>query len=281
MPGVLHFLIPCLKLIPKKIPLFLLFNGTKQWEIQYLKKHFPHIPNLTLKTLPNSSLAHGDVLTLLLKSNNKNFGILDHDLYLFDQSVFDNFEFNADECMRAIFAEQSEKMSFIYPHTCFLIFNTKIISSLMNRYKIDANLYKKVPNRLKAELSKIGLTDGIFFKDYHNFFDTLNLLLAMAFTENLKVSYIDLTSPSQTIHVGGTSMGDYITKDLPEIYIHLKFLENINDPVLTKQYAYWYKRFNNSAEIVPLMIKTPRITHLLSSLDILMDQLDKFKKTTK
>jgi len=274
MPGVLHFLIPCLHLIPKKIPLFLLFNGTKEWEVQYLKKHFPNIPGLRLKTLPASSLPHGDLLTLLLKTNNKNFGILDHDLYLFDEAVFNNLEFKKDEFMRAIFPEQSEITGFTYPHTCFLFFNVAIISRLMNRYKINANLYKKVPARLKDKLSSIGLTNGVFLKDYHNFFDTLHLLLAMAFTEKLKVGYIELKYPSKTIHVGGTSIGDYITKDLPDIYVRLRFLELINDPSLFKQYAYLYKRFKHSAEIVPLMAKTPRIIYLLNIIDILIHQLE-------
>jgi len=279
MPGVLHFLVPCLKLIPKKIPLFLLFNGTKEWEIQYLNKHFPDIPGLRLKTLPASCLAHGDVITLLLKNNNKNFGILDHDLYLFDKEVFTNLEFETDECLLAIYAEQSDKTGFIYPHTCFLFFNVSLISSLMSRYKIDANLYKKVPARLKDKLSGIGLTDGIYLKDYHNFFDTLNLILAMAFTEKLQVHYMDLKVPSKTVHVGGTSMGQHITKDLPDIYVRLRFLEYVNDAFLFKKYSYWTKRFKNSAEIIPLMTKTPRVVHLLTSIDALMLQLN--DKTNK
>jgi len=273
MPGVLHFLVPCLKLIPKKIPLFLLFNGTKEWEIQYLNKHFPDIPGLKLKTLPASSLAHGDIITLLLKSNSKNFGILDHDLYLFDDKVFSNLEFEKDECLLAIYAEQSEKTSLVYPHTCFLFFNVSLISSVMSRYKIDATLYKKVPPRLKDKLSNIGLTDGVYLKDYHNFFDTLNLILAMAFTEKLQVRYIDLKDPLKTIHVGGTSMGQHITKDLSDIYIRLCFLEYINDPILIKQYFYWYKRFKKSTEIVLLMPKTTRVVHMLASIKALMLQL--------
>jgi len=273
MPGVLHFLVPCLKLIPKKVPLFLLFNGTKEWEIKYLNEKFPDIPGLRLKTLPASCLAHGDVITLLLESNTKNFGILDHDLYLFDEEIFTNLEFKQNECLLAIYAEQSEKTGFIYPHTCFLFFNVSLISSLMSRYKIDANLYKKAPSRLKDSLSSIGLTNGVYLKDYHNFFDTLNLVLAMAFTEKLQVRYLDLKTPSKTIHVGGTSMGQHITKDLSNIYIHLYFLEYINDPILIKHYSYWYKRFKNSAEIVPLMAKTPYIVHLLSLFDTLMLQL--------
>jgi len=218
-------------------------------------------------------LAHGDVITLLLKSNTKNFGILDHDLYLFDDEVFSNLNFEKDECLLAIYAEQSEKTGLIYPHTCFLFFNVSLISNLMSRYKIDANLYKKVPTRLKDKLSSIGLTDGIYLKDYHNFFDTLNLILAMAFTENLQIRYIDLKTPSKTIHIGGTSMGEHITKDLSNIYIRLCFLEYINDPILIKQYFYWYKRFKKSTEIVLLMPKTTRVVHMLASIKALMLQL--------
>ena len=44
MPNILHLLIPCLKLIPPKVNVFLILNGTAGWEKNYLQKNFNGYP---------------------------------------------------------------------------------------------------------------------------------------------------------------------------------------------------------------------------------------------
>jgi hypothetical protein len=80
MPNILPYLLPCLNLIPKKINLFLLLNGTDKWEDNFLKNSFKNYPFFKLNLFPHSSLSHGRMLNLLLANNEYNFGIIDHDL---------------------------------------------------------------------------------------------------------------------------------------------------------------------------------------------------------
>lgn len=75
MPGTLHFLIPCLRLIPEQVPVILLGNGIRSWEKDILLQLYPALPLFQLATLPCSSLEHGAVLDLLLAGDSEPFGI--------------------------------------------------------------------------------------------------------------------------------------------------------------------------------------------------------------
>ena len=41
MPNVLHFLLPCLRLIPRDVDLTLVYNGARAWERDYLPDPLP------------------------------------------------------------------------------------------------------------------------------------------------------------------------------------------------------------------------------------------------
>src|SRR2546421_4817789 len=77
MPGTLHFLIPCLTLLPQGLQVVLVANGARRWELAALRRRFPRYPICRLVALPWSSLSHGQVLTLLLHTAPRNFGVLD------------------------------------------------------------------------------------------------------------------------------------------------------------------------------------------------------------
>ena len=63
MPHTLHFLLPCLALLQGHAPLVLLANGAKRWERSLLRQRFPEVPMFRLRTMPGSSLSHGDAAT--------------------------------------------------------------------------------------------------------------------------------------------------------------------------------------------------------------------------
>jgi hypothetical protein len=273
MPGTLHFLLPCLALVPNHVKLFLLYNGTHRWEENYLKRIWPNLPAFNLSSLPGSSLTHGDVLTLLLRTNRHNFGILDHDLYVFEESLFDRLEFNDNECALAIFGGRS-KTGVEYPHSQFVFFNSSRLREIMQRYRVDARSYRRAPSRLQAKLDRIGLTKGVYLKDYHNYFDTLHLLFSLAFYEGQRVGFIPLQEPSGVFHVGGTSVGSHRTTDLAQLYIRQRFLEFVDSDELTQHYSYLYDSFHSSAD---LRRRLPRCRDVLATLDILdelMQRLD-------
>ena len=273
MPDTLHFLLPCLQLLPPQIAVTLLINGARGWECNFLQKRHPRLKQFRLLTLPGSSLAHGDVISLLLACNTSNFGIIDHDLYLFDSSVFARLEFAENECMLALFKRHSQRTGLTYPETHFLFFNSSLLRKLMTRYQVDAGLYRKVPQRLLPQLQQIGLDAGRYFKAYHNFLDTLHLLLALACSENLQVRYIDARHDVDIFHLGGTSIGSYSTKDFYALYMSMCFLEMLDEPNLNKHYAHLHRPFHHSYEIRQQLAPTARNQHMLKTIDMLITRL--------
>ena len=270
MPDTLHYLIPCLRLLPAELNVFLIFNGAKAWEWQLLLKEFSHRPFCKLFTLPFSSINHGYVLNLFFYSNEKNFGIIDHDLYIFDKSIFQNLEFSDNHFMKAIFYGENRYTGMVYPHTFFLFFNTSKIKQLMHQFKVDARIYKKLPKTVESSVANIGLSNTRFVKDYIRYYDTLHVLLALGYVEGWQVDYLDT---EDIYHLGGTSMGAQYTKDLPQMYISMRFLELVNIPQLTNKYLPYLTPYTSSEQINQKLGVSPEVLHMKNTLKIILEKI--------
>ena len=112
MPGTLHFLLPCLALLPDGLRVVLLGNGAAAWERRLVAQRYPAFRHCALATLPATSLAHGDVITLLLEVSTADFGLLDHDCYVFDPRIFAALAPGPNDCMTAIYGGVSAKTGF-------------------------------------------------------------------------------------------------------------------------------------------------------------------------
>jgi hypothetical protein len=248
MPFTLHFLLPCLALLQGRVQVVLLNNGARRWERRVLTGRFPTLPIFDLWTLPLSSVAHGNVISLLLANHRGNFGIVDHDCYVFDDAVFDQLAPAGDECLVSLFGEASRSVEITFPLTYFLFFNAEALRLLMRRYDVDARLYREIPATAREAMARIGLGPTTFWKNYHNFRDTLHVLLAVAVAEGLKFRFLSSDEELPAMHVGGTSIGTHHAKDLYALYIHLRFLELLDDPLLNRRYAFLTAPLRSSAE---------------------------------
>lgn len=248
MPLTLHFLMPCLALLQGRAHIVLLNNGAHRWERRILTERFPALPWFDLWTLPGSSVAHGNVINLLLENHRGNFGIIDHDCYVFDDALFDQLAPASDECLVSLFGEASSSVNITFPLTYFLFFHAEALRRLMQRYRVDARLYRKIPATARDAMARVGLGPYTFWKPYHNFRDTLHVLLAVAQAEGLKFRFLSSAQKMPAMHVGGTSIGTHHAKDLYALYIHLRFLELLDDKVLNRRYAFLTAPLRSSAE---------------------------------
>ena len=248
MPFTLHFLLPCLALLQGRVQVVLLINGARPWERRYLRDRYPALPVFKLWTLPFSSVPHGAVISLLLENHRGNFGIIDHDCYVFDAAIFDQLMPAEDECLLSLFGEESKSVAFTFPLTYFLFFNAEALRQLMRRYRIDARLYREIPAMAREPMARVGLGPTVFWKHYHTFRDTLHVLLAVAHADGLKIRFLSSKQERPAVHVGGTSIGTHHTKDLWALYIHLRFLELLDDPLLNRRYACLTAPLRSSAE---------------------------------
>jgi hypothetical protein len=275
MPGVLHFLLPCLRLIPTSVGLVFIHNGSKRDEEDVLTRLYPQHPQFRLTTLPGSSLAHGDVLTLLLTHSRDDFGIIDHDLYVFDGTVFDRLVFSDGEALLGLFGGANQEAGLVYPHTFFLYFRAEAMRDLMERHGVTARVYRRAPRRLRDQLAALGLPTGRYLKDYVDFYDTLQLLIAIAYCEGLRPGFVPLADPNDAVHVGGTSSGTQaVNMNLAGLYVRALFLELACNALLPDRYRNTLGKFCSAAEIRPLLPRTPETLRMLPVLDRLMMKLE-------
>lgn len=254
MPATLHFLLPCLALLEGRAQVVLLGNGEHRWERGTLRKRFPELPMFSFRTLPSSSVAHGDVISLLLAHHRGNFGIVDHDCYIFDESLFGQLEPVGDEVLVSLFAERRRDLDAFYPLTHLMYFNVEALRGLMRRYGIDARLYRETPPSVREALARQGLGHGVYWKWYQNFHDTLLVLVAVAQDEDLSVRYLTAGDEAPALHVGGTSIGSHHTKSLAALYTHLRFLELLDDPLLLRRYAFMVAPLKSSQQALALAL---------------------------
>lgn len=271
MPNTLHFLLPCLKLIPRTVNIFLLLNGVKDWEEDYLKKHCANYPIFKLRGLLHSSLPHGSVLNLLIDYNNSNFGIMDHDLYVFNPAIFTGLEFDKAECAIGVFRLTNQKAGLVFPTTHFLFFNTKRIREIRKKYRVGAQVYARIPVRLEPLLDSLGLGYHNFLKEYMHYFDTLNLIFALAFYEKLSIKFLEV-SPDDFYHIGGTSSNQ---GTLFEKYIGLRFLELRQSSVLAQRYASLYGQRTNSRDLWGQLSPAPPPAAFLAQVERMVARIER------
>lgn len=243
MPNVLHILEPCLKLLPKKLNVCLVLNKTKKWEKKYLKENYPNYPIFSLVNLPITKTRHGTILTILLRNNDFNFGIIDHDCYILDKTVFNQLKLNNREVLAYTFYKKNKKAKLIFPKTNLLFFNVNLIKKIMEKYHITAVQYIKIPSDLKEKLLKINIGKHNFPIEYQKLFDTLLLICAMAHYEK-KIFKKLKTKKNGILHIGHTSYG--VTNHPFPSYIHLKILENTKNKLFKNKYLLLFSKYKNS-----------------------------------
>jgi len=272
MPGTLHFLLPCLRLLPPHVKVDLIANGARAWERRWLASAFPERRICTLATLPASSLAHGDVVTLLIEGTDAPFGLLDHDCYVFDAACFDAEPPQRPECMTAWFRSLSAKTGHAYPETFFLVLDAPRLRDIMRRHRVDAGIYRRIPGRLRQPLARLGLRDGVAFKDHHDYFDTLHLIVALALSEGLTIRF-PASAAGGIVHLGGTSSGVPETKGLLDRYMQLRFLELANDSRLKARYRRWFRTFASADAVRARIPMTPAAFARVAAIDALVERL--------
>lgn len=271
MPGTLHFLRPCLDRVPDDVVLFLVSNGARRWERARLQREYPHRPMVELATLPGSSLVHGDAIDLMLAHNDRDFGILDHDLYLFDPTIFDRARPGPGECAFALFAEVNRSTGRHYPETYFLHFNAGVMHALCSRYGVDARIWRVPPPRAAERLAAMGWAPRWLWKETQDYFDTLQLLFVLAQADGVPVR---LGDPDEAVvHVGGTSMGSPRTKDLDQLYIHRRFIDLADDAEIARRYRHKTTPWRSAEQIRERMDPRREEWRVADGVDRLIERL--------
>ena len=275
MPQTLHFLLPCLGLVAGDMQVVLLLNGARRWEADLLRERFPAMLQFRVAALPNSSVGHGAMINLLLQNSAHDFGVLDHDLYLFDRTISQHLHFDDDDFLLCLYRDASSDGRWVYPLTHFLYFRIDVFKRLMARYGVGAQAYREVPAPARGRLASIGLRDGATMKSYHVFYDTLHVLLALAYADGLGVRQLEPEGAGSVYHIGGTSIGTHHTKDLIHLYTHLRFLEMSGEPQLQRRYGAIAAPFSTAEEVHAKLEGTAHDFHQVMLVDQLIEKLQR------
>jgi len=273
MPGTLHFLLPCLALLPDGLRVVLLFNGAAAWERRLVAQRCRAFRSCSLATLPATSLVHGDVITLLLESNTASFGLLDHDCYVFDPRIFASLSTGPKDCLTAIYGGISANTGFPYPETYLMFLHAAVLRETMARYHVDARICHDVPEPLRPLLQRIGLGDGVFVKDYGSFFDTLHLLLALAVVDGYACRFLQQFDKEAISHVGGTSWKTAETKELVDCYVDWCFLDLDGGAELRRRYRHRTRPFRSATQVRAAIPMTPEAFARVAWIDTLVARL--------
>jgi hypothetical protein len=273
MPGTLHFLLPSLALLPRDFRIVLVGNGASRWEKGVVTRRFPHLPYCPLLTLPATSLMHGDVITLLLNVNAENFGLIDHDCFVFDRRILESLAPGPADCLTALYGGVSATTGIAYPETYLLFLHTAVLRELMARYHVDARIYRQAPRALRAVVARIGLVEGVFIKDYAKFFDTLHLLLALGMSEGRSVRFLQRFDSDAVAHLGGTSWKTSETKELIDCYVDWRFLDLAGDDELRRRYGHRTRPFESAAQVRAAIPMTPEAFARVAWIDALVEKL--------
>jgi hypothetical protein len=273
MPGTLHFLLPCLALLPDGLRVVLLGNGAAAWERRRVAQRFPAFRYCALAMLPGTSLVHGDVITLLLESNTANFGLLDHDCYVFDPRIFASLSTGPKDCMTAIYGGVSAKTGYAYPETYLMFLHAAALKDTMARYHVDARICHEAPEALRPLLSRVGLGEGVFVKDDRAFFDTLHLLLALAVVDGYACRFLQQFDREAISHVGGTSWKTAETKELIDCYVDWCFLDLDDSAELRRRYRHRTQPFRSAARVRAAIPMTPEAFARVAWIDALVARL--------
>ncbi|MEJ6003459.1 hypothetical protein [Paucibacter soli] len=273
MPDTLHFLLPCVALLRGQAPIVLLANGARPWELRLLQKRFPELPLFRLRCLPWSSQPHGDVLSLLIEHQRGDFAVVDHDAYVFDPALLQKLQPGPGECVVASFALTGQRCGFDVPLTHVLSLRAEALRTLMHAHRVDARQYRKAPRTAIAALQRIGLGEQQFFKDYQRFHDTLHVLLAVALAQGWKVRTLPQDEALPVFHIGGTSIGSHHTKSLFALYVHLRFLELVDDAEIWARYRFMVHPLRSAAELLARPLPADPAWAALPVLDALMLRL--------
>lgn len=205
--DLLHFAVPCIELASRHAPLLIVLNGTRDWEGALLRRRFPALPVVDLRPAPGSALPHGLALDLLLAQAPDRLGLLDPDLYVFDPGLLARLAPAPGELAAGAFGVLNRRTGLRFPTTHLLALDVPALRGQMRRHGIGATIRRRTPRQLVGPLAALGLGDHNYPKDYLSCYDPLNLLMAAALCDGLRLRVLD-AGEEQAAHFGGVTYGD-------------------------------------------------------------------------
>lgn len=275
VPRTLDLLEYCLKLLPADLNVFLILNGLADWERAYIAAEYPDIPQFTLETL-SGSILYDRVLDLLMEENEYDFGILDQDCFVLDETLFDQLQIRRNELVMSPFFSPNAKAGIEFPRTYFLYFNVPVVKGIRDKYRISFKRCWTLPAGLEEKLAELNLGYRNFPHASLDYFDNFQLIWAMAMHERIPFGRVPTRHgrgadrSERVVHIGAghayltrpyrdsmmkslASYGDLSRLEREKLraaafchYAHLRLLEASESDVLRRHYLPFFSTYEGS-----------------------------------
>jgi len=245
VPNALHLLLPCVMLL-KTIRIVFIVNGANRKDVSHLVTKFPTFPHFRLYTMPWSYYTHGKVLNLLFAANHGNFGIVDHDLFLFRSQILQDIQLDDKTALAHIYSHTNPKTGLSFPTTHFMYFNTPLLKNLMHRYRISALHTHIIPKKISKQIESLGFSYDNLPKSWLKYFDTMQIMIAMCHYDGCAFRQLELAA-DESVHIGQVTSG---VNNLPYLWLYARLLElPCNDSIKSR---YWKKliRFDDQKKLL-------------------------------
>ena len=277
VPNTLDLLECCLALLPRNLSVTLILNGLAQWEQEFIDREYPNIPKFILTT-HRGCIPHDKILDMLTECNDNNFGIIDQDCFIIDSNIFDVMEVAENEIAESAFCSLNRKANLRFPRTYFLLFNTLAIRNIRKQYEISFKPCWTIPTQLEPPLAALKLGYDNFPHDSLNYFDTFQLIWAMAFHQGFSFRALSMPGADEAgiFHIGAGA--GYLTEDLRDkmirdqskyeflskldkekvraaafsYYAHSLLLENTKNSELKHHYGPFFSPLGGSSKILEI-----------------------------
>ncbi len=279
VPKTLDMLDGCLTLLPRDVCLFMILNGLAEWEQEFLDRAYPTVPKFILTTY-RGIIVYDRVLDMLMECNDSDFGIIDPDCFVLDDSFFSRLQIADNEFAISPFVCVNKLANITFPRTYFLFFNTPVIHRIRKEYEISFKQCWTIPPRLEPALKSLNLGYHNFPHDTVNYFDNFQLIWAMAFHQGFSFAAgpqartAPIRRQNSIIHVGASSMffneesrevmirNQNRYEQLPKLqkerfraaafsyYAHSLMLENTSSSELRERYLPFFAPLGGSKEIL-------------------------------
>lgn len=274
VPNTLHFLDLCLKLLPENYTPTLLINGAAPWEVEYLKRHHARFPQIALWGATSSQLwAHGEVLDLLLESNEEPLTVIDHDCFILDPHVLELLRFDQENDFAvAPFTYENIPAGILFPSTFLMVLNPPILNKVRKQYGISSGVAYSIPESLIEPLRRIGIGTHNYPYPTFNHFDTWQLLSSAAIAEQLAFSRPSIVQ-SQLVHISCTSYFldvDTLSEErrleaIHAHYGHMRILEQTKEVAFRERYLPYFSFYGSSDELLrryPQLLGDPKFNEI-------------------
>lgn len=242
MPGTLHVAELAASYCPKDIHLIIILNGLSAWERNWAVKHLKSA--VTVRS--GFAHPHDKTLEILVRNLPSDFGILDSDMLVLNPDCFRRIQLLGEGvAMNTYFILKNERTGLAIPQTFFLFFNLKIVTNVINKYRVGfvSYFWQDLPVLAQRRLAQLGLGPDNYPHSFKNAFDTLQAVMMLCLAEGHPFGILGQTSgaprPDDNLfHVGAVSYWRGVNDvwKLRGAYFSMRLLEDHKDDELRQRY---------------------------------------------